>query len=123
MESGTDEDGLKRANRLGELTFAALQTLPDHLSTPHKAFDHGLKSEIDALRLGEDDYKVFGGRANEGAVIVSQEAYPVDFSRNPACRVGNIVPRSEERRVGKEGVSTCRTRWSGYISKKKTKYI
>src|SRR3546814_17772977 len=27
----------------------------------------------------------------------------------PACRVG---PRSEERRVGKEFVSTCRSRWS-----------
>src|SRR3546814_17898624 len=40
----------------------------------------------------EDDYKVFGGRSNEGAVIVSQEDYPVDFSRNLACRVGNIVP-------------------------------
>src|SRR3546814_19807755 len=29
--------------------------------------------------------------------------------------------RSEERRVGKEGVSTCRYRWSPYHSKKKTK--
>src|SRR3546814_12998163 len=27
--------------------------------------------------------------------------------------------RSEERRVGKEGVSTCRSRWSRYHSKKK----
>src|SRR3546814_19753031 len=27
--------------------------------------------------------------------------------------------RSEERRVGKEGVSTCRSRWSPYHSKKK----
>src|SRR3546814_21085799 len=27
--------------------------------------------------------------------------------------------RSEERRVGKEGVSTCRTRWSPYHSKTK----
>src|SRR3546814_16925747 len=27
--------------------------------------------------------------------------------------------RSEERRVGKEGVSTCRTRWSPYPHKKK----
>src|SRR3546814_11586111 len=97
VESGTDEDGLERANRLGELTFAALQTLPDHLSTPHKAFDHGLKSEIDAIRLGEDDYKVFGGRANEGAVIVSQEDYPVDFSRNLACRVGNKIGRASCR--------------------------
>src|SRR3546814_13709830 len=30
--------------------------------------------------------------------------------------------RSEERRVGKEGVSTCRTGWSPYHSKKQTKH-
>src|SRR3546814_13650224 len=28
--------------------------------------------------------------------------------------------RTEERRVGKEGVSTCRSRWSSDTSKKKT---
>src|SRR3546814_14535062 len=27
---------------------------------------------------------------------------------------GSRLPRSEERRVGKEGVSTCRSRWSPY---------
>src|SRR3546814_14311427 len=31
--------------------------------------------------------------------------------------------RSEERRVGKECVSTCRSRWSPYDSKKNTKTI
>src|SRR3546814_16237667 len=31
-----------------------------------------------------------------------------------------IVARSEERRVGKEGVSTCRSRWSPDHKKKKT---
>src|SRR3546814_11644759 len=31
-----------------------------------------------------------------------------------------LEPRSEERRVGKECVSTCRSRWSPYHSKKKT---
>src|SRR3546814_15579873 len=30
--------------------------------------------------------------------------------------------RSDERRVGKECVSTCRSRWSPYHSKKKIKY-
>src|SRR3546814_13367453 len=30
-------------------------------------------------------------------------------------------PRSEERRVGKECVSTCRSRWSPYHEKKKKK--
>src|SRR3546814_19249253 len=32
-------------------------------------------------------------------------------------------PRSEERRVGKECVSPCRSRWSPYHSKKKNKSI
>src|SRR3546814_14414339 len=27
---------------------------------------------------------------------------------------GSVMPRSEERRVGKECVSTCRSRWSPY---------
>src|SRR3546814_19852532 len=31
----------------------------------------------------------------------------------------HLTERSEERRVGKECVSTCRSRWSPYISKKK----
>src|SRR3546814_13415276 len=40
------------------------------------------------------------------------------------CRIGFDRPyavktRSEERRVGKEGVSTCRSRWSPYHKKKK----
>src|SRR3546814_17893540 len=33
------------------------------------------------------------------------------------------VTRSEERRVGKECVSTCRSRWSPYNLKKKNTYI
>src|SRR3546814_16546407 len=37
-----------------------------------------------------------------------------DFLRQQRC-----LGRSEERRVGKECVSTCRSRWSPYHSKKK----
>src|SRR3546814_13111937 len=37
--------------------------------------------------------------------------------RNPAEKVP--AQRSEERRVGKECVSTCRSRWSPYHKKKK----
>src|SRR3546814_11109096 len=40
---------------------------------------------------------------------------------HPGERRDPLVPsRSEERRVGKECVSTCRSRWSPYPSKKKT---
>src|SRR3546814_20499709 len=44
---------------------------------------------------------------------------PIDISSGN----GRLVVRSEERRVGKECVSTCRSRWSPYHSKKKTKQI
>jgi len=92
VQSGTDEAGIARAERLGELTFAALQALPDHLSTPHKAFDPELKAELDALSFVEEEYRLFGGRRNEGAIIVSRSDVPVDFARQLACRVANIVP-------------------------------
>jgi len=90
--SGTDAAGLARLERLGQYTFEALQQLPMHLSTPHKAFDAELKAEIDGLRFAGDDYRVFGGKNNEGAIIVSRDGAPVDFSRLLACRVGNLVP-------------------------------
>src|SRR3546814_20605384 len=48
--------------------------------------------------------------------------YPAS-SEEPNARQGSqvlaVVVRSEERRVGKEGVSTCRSRWSPYNYKKK----
>lgn len=89
---GTDEAGLKNANHLGMLTFDALQKLPTTLSTPHKSFNSELKDEINGLRLAGDGYRVYGGRSNEGAIIVSQNDTPVDFARQLACRVANIVP-------------------------------
>jgi hypothetical protein len=92
VQSGTDAAGIERANELGKRMFAALQALPDHLSTPHKAFDPELKAELDALSFVEDEFRLYGGRRNEGAVIVSQSDMAVDFARMLACRVANIVP-------------------------------
>ena len=92
LQSGTDADGLKRANDLGRRLFMALQSLPDHLSTPHKAFDPELKAELDGLAFVQDEFRLYGGRSNEGAVIVSQSDTAVDFARMLACRVANIVP-------------------------------
>src|SRR3546814_13746090 len=43
-----------------------------------------------------------------------------------ALKIGlifGVIERSEARRVGKECVSTCRSRWSTYNSKKKTTTI
>src|SRR3546814_20743116 len=50
---------------------------------------------------------------------------PPTASADAATPAANTAPataaatRSEERRVGKECVSTCRSRWSPYHSKKK----
>src|SRR3546814_14868662 len=41
------------------------------------------------------------------------------MQRDRLVRLGTKKPRSEELRVGKECVSTCRSRWSSYIVKKK----
>jgi hypothetical protein len=92
VQSGTNAEGVEKANRLGQKLFAALQGLPEHLSTPHKAFDTELKAELDALAFVDDEFKLYGGRTNEGAVIVSQSDNAVDFARMLACRVANIVP-------------------------------
>src|SRR3546814_20238595 len=47
-----------------------------------------------------------------------------DFGMTPLAWLRNFeeapTARSEERRVGKECVSTCRSRWSPYHSNKKT---
>src|SRR3546814_17233559 len=45
------------------------------------------------------------------------------WSRLPIRRVVVLSERSEERRVGKECVSTCRSRWSPYHYKKKKKIL
>src|SRR3546814_17290215 len=63
--------------------------------------------------------------------VCSSDLRPWTPSRRAAARCGPTVPgcsspgwcsrpRSEERRVGKECVSTCRSRWSPYHYKKKT---
>jgi hypothetical protein len=92
VESGTDPAGLARANRLGELAFQALQELPARLSTRHRDFAPELRTEIHNLGYVEDEYRVFGGKSDEGAMIVSQMDAPVDFSRMLSGRVANIVP-------------------------------
>src|SRR3546814_12541074 len=51
-------------------------------------------------------------RPRRAVVLVIVDA----MSRQSAARIGGmlIALRSEERRVGKECVSTCRSRWSPY---------
>src|SRR3546814_19569807 len=76
-----------------------------------------------ALRIDEH-----GRQRLTGGTMESQRRY--DLSSGGIVRVRNVDPlaglysltspqrRSEVRRVGRECVSTCRSRWWAYISKK-----
>src|SRR3546814_11928761 len=49
--------------------------------------------------------------------------HPIALQRARAIMLDQVViGRSEERRVGKECVSTCRSRWSPYTKKNSTTY-
>jgi hypothetical protein len=91
-DTGTDDEGLSRANKFGQYVYDAIMRLPERISTKPKDFDLNLASELDALRLDDLYFKVIGGADREGAVIVSQMPEPVDFARELSGRVANIVP-------------------------------
>ena len=90
--SGTDAEGLERANDLGRRIYTEMQRLPKEVSTPAKRFDPRLRAAIRALRAAPGWYRVIGGDDGEGAVIVSQFSEPVDFHPALSGRVANVVP-------------------------------
>ncbi|WP_340315808.1 acyl-CoA reductase [Rhizorhabdus argentea] len=95
VQSGTDPEGLERISRFGQMVYDAIQDLPRSISGPAVRPDPALADEVEALRLGGDEwYRVIGG-GKQGAVIVSQMDEPVDFARMLGNRVLNIVPFDE----------------------------
>lgn len=93
VDSGTDEAGLENINKLGQYVYDALMKLPTHVSTKPKNGIHAeLKSNLDALRLDEEWYRVIGGQEDEGAIVVSQLSDPVEFASMLNDRVANLVP-------------------------------
>ncbi|MEU6115269.1 cytochrome P450 [Streptomyces sp. NPDC047117] len=90
--TGRDEAGLRRAGEWAELLHQEVQRLPGHLSSRAKRFDPDLRAGLLALRAAPDWYRVTGGRADEGAVIVSLTGEPVAFHTSLSGRVANVVP-------------------------------
>jgi hypothetical protein len=90
--SGTDAEGLAKANRLGELIYQELTSLPAVVSTPPLFPNRELLDHLEASRMTEDFYRVIGGEQREGAIVVSQFDEPVDYSPMLSGRVANIVP-------------------------------
>src|SRR3546814_11910915 len=84
-----------------------------------RLFDDGFG--LDDLRQA----KILLGIAGEDGFRLDAEGSMAEISRDPvelaaqafACHhyPDGVMLRSEERRVGKECVSTCRSRWSPYL--------
>ena len=89
---GTDDEGIEKLKRLGQLVYDAIMRLPRDLSTRPKRYDPTLKAHVDALRLNDDWYTVIGGEDGEGAIIVSHTADRVDFYEYLADRTVNLIP-------------------------------
>ena len=90
--SGTDADGLAKANRLGELIYGSWYRCPPS-SAPRRCYpNRELLDHLEASRMTEDFYRVIGGEQREGAIVVSQFDEPVDYSPMLSGRVANIVP-------------------------------
>src|SRR3546814_18903387 len=89
---------------------------------------HSLPSILVREALDPGPERLFEGRLIEAAGFAkddreaSQPRWIGLVGAGPAQKFAvdlQVVPRSEERRVGKEGASTCRSRWSRDHSKKK----
>src|SRR3546814_12635651 len=68
------------------------------------------------------DAKILAAHADDVLMIAQWARTPPDALRSATRMLGRTLTgaiRSEERRVGKECVSTCRSRWSPYHSNKK----
>src|SRR3546814_19871671 len=92
------------------VSLIALAFLIWAVATRQMAFDQRSASTI--FVEGEEGHPDDAGVAPD-----SDERVPHHFDTARAG-IDSVSARSEERRVGKECVSTCRTRWSPYHKKK-----
>src|SRR3546814_11642460 len=102
--------GAQLVAEVGQLALAALSVLAE---TIFALVDRALRATEDVLAHAAVEL-VFG------AAALRHEITPIccfqDPGTAPSDRASNAASasRSEERRVGKECVSTCRSRWSPY---------
>src|SRR3546814_13542056 len=90
-----------------EFEIVGRRPLHRAIETAPLAFAEG---DADPRAVGHRSHRAFGA-GNVAAVEIGLDR---DVVRSEGALEGRDVDRSEERRVGKECVSTGRTRWSRY---------
>src|SRR3546814_20813624 len=84
----------------------------DHYAIPNRLYD---LADLDERGIEKID-------GHYGMHVVTKNLRQVDVHGGFTAAAGHNLYRSEERRVGKACVSTCRYRWSPMNTKKKTTY-
>src|SRR3546814_11940244 len=85
----------------------SLEPRPMPTPKPHEVLVKVLAAPINPSDLG----LLFGGADMSTARASTKDGQPLLTADVPPAGM-RAMGRSEERRVGKEGVSTCRSRWS-----------
>src|SRR3546814_18204179 len=84
------------------------------------AFCQGITEPLRVISsIAEQDFGLRKGLNHErGPLVIAHLPFAQQHDQGPAMTIADRM-RSEERRVGKEWVSTCSSRWSPYHLKKK----
>src|SRR3546814_12852922 len=108
--SGRDESGeICPPCVVGEICFAPEAATRFHYVGADPRLDgEGRMSLGDLGYLDDDGYLFLSDRRTDLILRGGANIYPAEVE------AALVEHRSEERRVGKEGVSTCRSRWSPY---------
>src|SRR3546814_19950698 len=97
--------------------------LPDGLSSEIQDAVHKLSRSVVSASQPPDAYTLWVQTEQLMLMASSKQvASSCDTDSSSEIQQSNetvVFERSEERRVGKEGVSRCRSRWGPYTSKKK----
>src|SRR3546814_14545614 len=103
-----DEDAL-------DPILTAIHDLVDELAEEHDASGHSIHEETLQLVLMALGDALLGGPMARALGLPRDRARDLAFDMLLSSHKGGYSPhRSDERRVGKECVSTCRSRWSTY---------
>src|SRR3546814_19062706 len=83
--------------------------------------------DLQERKPSKDRYRLLGKQFENGILCDVLESVPLDADdsvyRKRISWIDPATASSEERRVGKECVSTCRSRWAPYHYKKNTPIV
>src|SRR3546814_13660163 len=106
-------EGQRRSRSSPRRSFAGGQPMVFALGDDNMVDEFDVERPADvAQAFGDANVAVARGRVTAWMIMDQQASRRVQFERAPKNRAG--IKRSEERRVGKEYVSRCRSRWSPY---------